>query len=480
MENETYFKGQITKINNSLETYHQNEIIYRIINFNNIYFFAEEISTGCIFPTYAFSKASDDNKKDYVKFRSLSYVSMGKYYVFLPLAGHNEVLKYCLNETNIKKGDPSIATLEEVKKYLDEKKDDESWKKEIQDKEDANQYLCDLDCIKNAIAKLKEGNNVLNITEFNPNYERYIPTIDTEEVSELGFDLSTKKDLCCFVEREEEKKKVIKEICINKNSCLIVGPSDSGKTSIVEGIADDIKNKNNEWLKDKIIFKLDTISEETINKLIKFCKKYPERVILFVDDINLSFKNYTMNIMNILEPYIINNTLTVIGTILKSEYESYLKEEPAFIKKISVVEVSHLTIEMNINIIIKYIETLEKKYNIKLELEEQEKYKLAQYIVTLSDYNTQKKSYIGITSAKNIIKDAFAETIYNKKTLVTFEEIYFAILSCNKLSLELRREKAEELKENITMPKEVPVQNPILIKKYNYFKGDYHEKRNIF
>ena len=46
-----FYKGVITGLDLRFNTIEQSEAIYKIINFGDVYFFAQEISTGCIFPT---------------------------------------------------------------------------------------------------------------------------------------------------------------------------------------------------------------------------------------------------------------------------------------------------------------------------------------------------------------------------------------------------------------------------------------------
>ena len=76
MINNTIFKGYIKKINEELEIKKEEVIFFRIINIENKIFFAEEISTGAIFPIYYFS----DNFIS--SFSTHSHVKAGKYFVY--------------------------------------------------------------------------------------------------------------------------------------------------------------------------------------------------------------------------------------------------------------------------------------------------------------------------------------------------------------------------------------------------------------
>ena len=104
MNKDIYFKGHITIINNDLETTTSKDIIYRLINFNNMFFFAEEISTGCIFPTYSFASIEDKTNRD-MRFRSYSFIKNCKYFVFIALTNNENIFEYCLNEDSMKSND---------------------------------------------------------------------------------------------------------------------------------------------------------------------------------------------------------------------------------------------------------------------------------------------------------------------------------------------------------------------------------------
>lgn len=464
MRKETYFKGQITQIHTNLKVSHKKEIIYRLINFGNIYFFAEEISTGCIFPIYCFSS---DNQSTNIGFRHYSYIRNGKYFVFSPIGRSDKFFEYKMDELHLKPNSIEVVGRKEVRKYLRSKRSDENWKKEIAEMESQNNYMCDLSVIKDKIKTIKKQEN-LDSTLLKGTYEEYTPSIDLKEIADFGFDLSEEEQLCNLIGREEEKKKIIKSICINKDSCLLVGPSDTGKTAIVEGIAVDIKNGNNEWLKDKVIFKLDTnfiemdnksqtSFREKIKKLIDYCQKYENKIILFIDDIHVSktIQDKKIDVLNVLKQYISTGDIIIIGTILSTEYQLYLRNDPAFMKMFDITNISLPSLDMNINIVMSYIQLLERNYNIKLELDEEQKYNLVRYIMTLSNYENQKENHLTITTVKNIVKDAFAETIYNKKTSVTLENVYNSLLLCNKISEEFIEDIQEIKMKPFTMVRKI-------------------------
>lgn len=58
------------------------------------------------------------------------------------------------------------------------------------------------------------------------------------------------------------------------------------------------------------------------------------------------------------------------------------------------------------------------------------------------------------TISKNILEDAFTETVYNKKNNVTIEEICYAVLSCDKILPSIREKYAYDIKEKLNEIKE--------------------------
>lgn len=113
---------------------------------------------------------------------------------------------------------------------------------------------------------------------------------------------------------------------------------------------------------------------------------------------------------------------------------------------------------MNIEILLNYINLLEEKYNIKLELNEEQRIFFVKYLIEITDIKNQRVvgeiKETNPTISKKVLKDAFEEAIYNNSQNVTQEDICFAILSCPKLSPTIKKEKAQELKRELIGNKE--------------------------
>lgn len=465
-----FFKSTIQKFDRRLNMSEKKSVIYRVINFGNVYFFAQEISTGCIFPTYSFSVPNGKNDYD-MRFRNYSYLKSGKYFLYYPIAHSEKIFEYSLNEDSLKKDTIDMPSVKEVNAYLKEKKKDKDWINMLKEMEAQNEYMCDLSLIKEKIAMLRDDEYTLSIDFNNAKVEcaEYLPSIDLKNIEDFGYDLSEQDNLCNLVGREKEKKKIIKATAIRKSSVILIGESGSGKTSILESLALDIKNKRNEWLNDKVIFCLDLTNliadtkytgefQKKILKFINFCKENCGRIIIFIDEIHNLYglgrvENSSIDAMNILKPYISKGDITIIGATTEKEYQEYMANDPAFLGRFEEVRIYAPDKNMNIQIIISYINELQNKYKIKLNVEENIIHNIADFIIEATDTTHQK--VIGINKvinpkiSKNIIEEAFAEAVYNGQEVVTIDDICYAILSCDKFSPSYRKEIAEKLKNKI-------------------------------
>lgn len=462
--NETIFKGKITNINHNGYTESIEDVLFRVISVDNIYFFAEEIITGAIFPVYEYVSRITGN----IPIKSNSYLETGggSYYIYYPTTANDEIFKYKLDE---RPGSDTLqtASIEDINKYLRRRSNNSSWKQKIKKLEKINIYMCDLNLIKEKIASIKKGNMAFNFNSDNIQYEFGAPKINIDSIAEFGIDLSTQKDLCNLIDREREINKIIRTLAISGDSVLLVGPRGSGKTAIAEKIAADTRDKNNKWLKDKIIFSVNPATlitdtkyrgkfEEKFKKLLDFCVEHKNQIILFIDEIHILYglgrtEDSAIDAMNILKPYLSRGDLTIFGATTEEEYQKHMLKDPAFIDRWEKVEITIPTTELNIKILLDFIKELEKKYNIKLNINEEYRYYLIEYIVNITDQNKQRKvgdiSLSNPRISKKLLKDAFTQAIFDGKKAVTLEEICFSILDCDKLSPTFRKEKAKELKK---------------------------------
>lgn len=460
------YKGIIKEFDENLDTVSVIRAMYKIINIENKYYFAEEISTGCIFPIYYGLKQGTIRIANH-----FSHLQSGKYFAFYPLKPNTEKLfEYIVSEEGLEQTNIKTATYKEQKEYLDYQDSNQEIKEKIKGMEKENIYAYELDYLKEIIEKHKKG--LLNLKKIilpPKNNEK-----DFKEISNYGYNLQEDTNNEDLINREEEIKTIIKRVFINNKSILLIGPSGSGKTSIVKAIASKIKENNNKWLKNKIIFSLNIASliggtryrgefEERMNTFINFCKQHKGNLIIFIDEIHNIYglgktQDTSYDAMNILKQALDNQDITIIGTTTNEEFLKYMANDEAFLRRCSRINIESPTKELNIEIIYSYIKKLEKKYKIKLNLTDEERYILIEYLLNITDIKNQRVlDHIKIsnpTITKNIIDESFSEALYNESSKVSVNDICFAILNCENLNPTFKKDKAEILKENLLKQKE--------------------------
>ena len=268
--------------------------------------------------------------------------------------------------------------------YFDEEKfikcmSQEHYQKNIESKYSSNKKVYNkFPMIVEELIAYDKNKKIVYIDEFENSY------LDTKEIDNLGYNLSKQDNLCNLIGREEETKKIIKTLCIRKNSVLLVGEAGCGKTSIVEKLALDIKTGDNKWLKGKTIFYVNTSAleagtkyrgdfEEKILKLINFARENKEKLILFIDEVHSLYglgrsDESSTDAMNILKPYISSGDIIIIGATTKEEYEKYMTTDHAFLRRFEKIDIELPSKEMMMDILLTYIDDLEEKYSIKLEI----------------------------------------------------------------------------------------------------------------
>ena len=126
----------------------------------------------------------------------------------------------------------------------------------------------------------------------------------------------------------------------------------------------DIKNNDCEWLNGKTIISVNPSSlvanakylgtfESRMKKLIDFCLANQGKVILFIDEIHKLYglgrtENSSMDAMNILKPYLSRGEITVIGATTEEEYQMYMANDSAFLRRYEKVELLPPEKELNI------------------------------------------------------------------------------------------------------------------------------------
>ena len=140
-----------------------------------------------------------------------------------------------------------------------------------------------------------------------------------------------------------------------KNNPILLGEPGTGKTAIVEGLAQRIvRGDVPENLKDKQLFSLDMGAlvagakykgefEERLKGVIKEVTKSDGRIILFIDEIHTLVGagggEGAMDAANILKPALARGELRAIGATTLNEYQKYFEKDKALERRFQTVMV---------------------------------------------------------------------------------------------------------------------------------------------
>lgn len=167
-------------------------------------------------------------------------------------------------------------------------------------------------------------------------------------------------------------------IAKNKANALLVGPAGSGKTKIVEYLANLIANKNARiptTLADSVIYEIplsnfvagNSLVGEVEQKMKEICAFFADptnHAILFIDEIHqLSGRNQIYaQIAQILKPYMARGEIRMIGATTTQEAEN-LADDPAFNRRFTRIIVDELTREQTVSVLEAAVPSYIKHYN---------------------------------------------------------------------------------------------------------------------
>lgn len=161
-----------------------------------------------------------------------------------------------------------------------------------------------------------------------------------------------------------------------KNNPILIGEAGTGKTAVVEGLANRIaKGDVSESLKDKEIVSLDIGSllagtkyrgefEERVKNILKEVERAEGKVILFIDEIHnivgAGAADGTGDMAQLLKPALARGELRAIGATTLKEYQKHIEKDPALARRFQPVYVEEPTHEDTIAI----LRGLKEKYEL--------------------------------------------------------------------------------------------------------------------
>ncbi|MFA4834000.1 MAG: AAA family ATPase [Patescibacteria group bacterium] len=190
-------------------------------------------------------------------------------------------------------------------------------------------------------------------------------------------DLARKEKLDPVIGRDEEIRRIMQVLLRRtKNNPVLIGEAGTGKTAIVEGLAQRIISGDvPDNLKNKEIVSLDLGSlvagskfrgefEDRLKAVLKEIKSQGGKIILFIDELHTlvgtGASEGAMDASNMLKPALARGELRTVGATTTKEYQKYIEKDAALERRFQPIYVAEPSIEDTISI----LRGIKEKYEV--------------------------------------------------------------------------------------------------------------------
>ena len=228
-----------------------------------------------------------------------------------------------------------------------------------------------------AISELRQGQNVTSQSSEDTYQSLSKYAINLIEAARNG-------KLDPVIGRDEEIRRVLQILSRRtKNNPVLIGEPGTGKTAIVEGLAQRIlRGDVPENLKNKQLFSLDMGAlvagakykgefEERLKSVINEVTKSDGNIILFIDEIHTLVGagkgEGAMDAANILKPALARGELRSIGATTLDEYQKYFEKDKALERRFQTVMVDEPDTASSISILRGLKERYENHHQVRIK-----------------------------------------------------------------------------------------------------------------
>ena len=228
-----------------------------------------------------------------------------------------------------------------------------------------------------AIQELRQGQKVRSQSA-DDNYQ------SLEKFAKNLVDLARQGKLDPVIGRDDEIRRVLQILSRRtKNNPILIGEPGTGKTAIVEGLAQRIvRGDVPENLKDKQLYSLDMGAlvagakykgefEERLKSVINEVTKSEGRIILFIDEIHTLVGagggEGAMDAANILKPALARGELRSIGATTLNEYQKYFEKDKALERRFQSVLIDEPSVPDTISILRGLKERYENHHKVRIQ-----------------------------------------------------------------------------------------------------------------
>ena len=231
--------------------------------------------------------------------------------------------------------------------------------------------------LRRAINELRQGQNVTSQSSEDTYQSLSKYAINLIEAARTG-------KLDPVIGRDEEIRRVLQILSRRtKNNPILIGEPGTGKTAIVEGLAQRIlRGDVPENLKNKQLFSLDMGAlvagakykgefEERLKSVINEVTKSDGNIILFIDEIHTLVgagkSEGAMDAANILKPALARGELRSIGATTLDEYQKYFEKDKALERRFQTVMVDEPDTASSISILRGLKERYENHHQVRIK-----------------------------------------------------------------------------------------------------------------